>query len=95
MKKIIALMLVICICFSMVGCSAITTAHAATTEEVVEEEEKGLDDILTEVAAGLLASWLASEFEEYVNQLQDAEAEQTEQTSTTHIPDEDVVPLTK
>ena len=68
MKKIIALILVVCICFGMVGCSAITTTHAATDEKVVEEEEKDLGDILTEVAAGLVAAWLTSEFEEYINQ---------------------------
>lgn len=67
MKKIIALILVVCVCFGMVGCSAITTAHAATDEEVVEEE-KDLGDIFTEVATGLIAAWLTSEFEEYINQ---------------------------
>ena len=67
MKKIIALILVVCVCFGMVGCSAITTAHAATDEEVVEEE-KDLGDIFTEVAAGLIAAWLTSEFEECINQ---------------------------
>ena len=95
MKKIIALILVVCICFGMVGCSAITTAHAATDEEVVEEEEKDLGDILTEVAAGLIAAWLTSEFEEYINQQSNADETPAESEKIPSVYNRDTIQVEK
>lgn len=95
MKKIIALILVVCICFGMVGCSAITTAHAATDEEVVEEEEKDLGDILTEVAAGMIAAWLTSEFEEYINQHSNTDETPAESEKIPSVPIRDTIQVEK
>lgn len=94
MKKIIALILVVCICFGMVGCSAITTTHAATDEEVVEEE-KDLGDIFTEVAAGLIAAWLTSEFEEYVNQHSNADEAPAELENAPNVYNRDTIQVEK
>lgn len=94
MKKIIALILVICICFGMVGCSAITTAHAATDEEVVEEE-KDLGDIFTEVAAGLIAAWLTSEFEEYINQHSNTDDSPAESEKIPSVYNRDIIQVEK
>ncbi len=95
MKKIIALTLVLCMCFSMIGCSAITTTHAAENEKVAEEEAKDLGDLLTEVAAGMLASWLTSEIENYISQQENNANQDTEAPHQSMVPNDDVVPLEK
>lgn len=94
MKKIIALILVVCICFGVVGCSAITTAHAATDEKVVEEE-KDLGDIFTEVAAGMIAAWLTSEFEEYINQQSNTDEAPAESENIPSVYNKDTIQVEK
>lgn len=95
MKKIVALLIVICLCISMVGCSAITTTHAAEDEKVTEEETKDLGDMLTEVAAGLFAAWLTSEIEDYINQQTNNEASQTEVIKPVDAHPDNTIPLEK
>lgn len=95
MKKIVALLIVICLCISMVGCSAITTTHAAEDEKVAEEETKDLGDMLTEVAAGLFAAWLTSEIEDYINQQTNNEASQTEVIKPVDAHPDNTIPLEK
>lgn len=95
MKKIVALLIVICLCISMVGCSAITTTHAAEDEKVAEEETKDLGDMLTEVAAGLFAAWLTSEIEDYINQQTNNEASQTEVVKPIDAHPDNTIPLEK
>lgn len=95
MKKIVALLIVICLCISMVGCSAITTTHAAEDAKVAEEETKDLGDMLTEVAAGLFAAWLTSEIEDYINQQTNNEVSQTEVVKPIDAHPDNTIPLEK
>lgn len=79
MKKIVALILAICVCISMVGCSAITTTHAAESEKVVEEKkEETLGDFATQILAHILAAWISSEISDYMDSVNEQDTETEE-----------------